>query len=56
MGCSYDVGRPGSKLGAALAQLFEPDMVQWLLLEMAQNRDKGTSAKKVAPSPRPGSA
>lgn len=39
-------------MGAALAQLFEPDMVQWLLIEMAQNRDKGTSAKKVAPQPQ----
>jgi hypothetical protein len=35
------------KLEAEMAQHFDAPTTQWLLQEMAQNRDRGTAAEKV---------
>lgn len=45
--CSYDVGSAPSALEAALIDFFPADLAQWLLKEMAQNRDRSLESKKV---------
>ena len=45
--CSYDVGSAPSALEAALNDFFPADLAQWLLKEMAQNRDRSLESKKV---------
>ena len=46
----YDVSKKqpqGTTLGAALNQVFDPELTSWLLAEMAENRDKRVGPKKV---------
>jgi hypothetical protein len=48
----YDVDAKGrkdgqSKLEAELARLLDQDTVRWLLIEMAQNRNKALARQKV---------
>ena len=45
--CRYDASAKGSSLESALSEFFDADLAQWLLTEMAQNRDKAVGAKKV---------
>lgn len=47
----YDVPSRGSKPSALIAELqqhFDPELQEWLLREMAENRDKVVAAKKVS--------
>ena len=47
---SYDVSKKhpqGKTLGAALGQVFDPEVTSWLLAELAENRDKHVGPKKV---------
>ncbi len=45
----YDAkaGNKSSKLVAGLEQVFDPDMVGWLVREMGENRARGAAAKKT---------
>ncbi|KAK9828471.1 hypothetical protein WJX72_000163 [[Myrmecia] bisecta] len=43
----YDVDKAGSSLVAALRRYFREDLVQWLLVEMRENRDKQLGKAKV---------
>lgn len=53
---SYDVGSAPSALEAALIDFFPADLAQWLLKEMAQNRDRSLESKKMYPFTSPGTA
>ena len=49
-GCRYEVTKKhpqGKTLGAALSQVFDPELTNWLLAETAENRDRQVGPHKV---------
>ena len=49
--CRYDVTKKhpqGKILGAALSQVFDPELTNWFLAELAENRDRHVGPKKVS--------
>lgn len=46
--CRYDAGtQKPSPLQQSLSKFFGPELLQWLLVEMEQNRDKSVASSKV---------
>ena len=51
--CRYDVSKKhpqGKPLASALSQVFDPELTNWLLAELAENRDKRVGPNKVGSS------
>lgn len=45
-GCRYDIGKPNSTLKAEMDRDLDPECVDWLLQEMAENRQKNIRKTK----------